>query len=109
MTLGITAAATVYAMVTKTDFTVKWGIVLVLGISVLFLGIFSIFWHNRFLVILYCTLGVILFGIYLIIDTQLILGGKRMQFSIDDYAAAAMLLYIDIIQIFLYLLRMMRS
>jgi hypothetical protein len=73
------------------------------------MGIFSIFWYSRFLYILYCTLGVLLFGIYLIIDTQMILGGKRMQFSIDDYVAAAMLLYIDIIQIFLYILAMLKK
>lgn len=109
MTLAITLAATLYAMFTKTDFTTKWGIILVILCALLFLGIFSIFWYDRFLLILYCTLGVILFGIYLIIDTQLILGGKRLQFSIDDYAAAAMLLYIDIIQIFMYILAMLKK
>lgn len=48
-----------------------------------------------------------LFGIYLIIDTQMILGGKTIELSIDDYALAAMLLYIDIIQIFLYILQLL--
>ena len=38
----------------------------------------------------------------------MILGGKRMKFTIDHYVAAAMLLYIDIIQIFLYILAMLR-
>ena len=108
MTLAITVAATCYAMFTRSDFTVKWGIVVVLLCAMLFMGIFSIFWYSRFLYILYCTIGVLIFGIYLIIDTQMILGGKRMAFTIDHYVAAAMLLYIDIIQIFLYLLAMLR-
>lgn len=108
-TLAITVAATLFAMFSKTDFTVKWGIIIVISSALLFLGIFSIFWHDRFMVILYSSLGVMLFGIYLIIETQLILGGRRLQFSIDDYVTAAMLLYIDIIQIFLYILSMLRK
>jgi FtsH-binding integral membrane protein len=48
-----------------------------------------------------------LFGIYLIIDTQLIIGGKRLELSLDDYVIGALILYMDIIQIFLYLLQMM--
>ena len=50
------------------------------------------------------TLGVFLFGVYLIFDTQLIMGGKRYELSIDDYVVGALILYLDIIMIFLYLL-----
>jgi len=39
-----------------------------------------------------------------VIDTQLIIGGKRLQLSMDEYVVGALLLYIDIIQIFLYIL-----
>jgi FtsH-binding integral membrane protein len=55
---------------------------------------------------LYCCLGVIVFGIYLVIDTQLIIGGKRLEISMDDYVVGALILYMDIIQIFLFLLRL---
>ena len=109
MTLAITISVTVYAMVTKTDFTARWGITWVLLCGLLFMGILSIFFYSQFMYVLFCTLGVVLFGIYLIIDTQLIMGGKRLALSIDDYAAAAMLLYVDIIQMFLYLLSSMRN
>jgi len=47
---------------------------------------------------------VILYGLFLIIDTQLIVGGKKHEMSIDDYIVGALILYIDIITIFLYLL-----
>ena len=47
------------------------------------------------------------FGFYLIVDTQMIMGGKSIELSIDEYILAAMLLYIDIIQIFLYILRIL--
>jgi hypothetical protein len=44
--------------------------------------------------------------LYLVYDTQLIVGGnhRKHQFSIDDYAMAAICLYIDIIQLFLMFL-----
>ena len=47
----------------------------------------------------------LLFGLYLVIDTQMIVGGRSVELAIDQYALAAMLLYIDIVQIFLYILR----
>jgi FtsH-binding integral membrane protein len=69
------------------------------------MGIFCI-WFD-FLTNLYCCFGVILFGIYLVIDTQMIIGGRRFEISTDDYVLAALVLYIDIIQLFLYILRML--
>lgn len=98
---------TVYAIFTPTDFTVKWGIVIVILVAMLMLGIFSIFIWSPFLNNLYCCLGVICFGIYLVIDTQMIIGGRRLEISMDDYVVGALILYIDIIQIFLYILQML--
>jgi FtsH-binding integral membrane protein len=53
-------------------------------------------------------LGAILAGILLIIDTQMIVGGERsFQISMDDYVLGALVLYVDIIRLFLYILRAM--
>ena len=52
-----------------------------------------------------CTLGVFLFGVYLIVDTQMIIGGKRYELTLDDYIVGALVLYLDIIMIFIYLLQ----
>ncbi|CAF1426994.1 unnamed protein product, partial [Rotaria sordida] len=43
-------------------------------------------------------MGVLLF---LAVDTQLIMGGKRHEISAEDYVFASLVLYIDIIYIFL--------
>ena len=100
---------TVYAATTKSDFTIPRGIIFVLITSLLMLGLLGIFWrHNSFLEKLYCTLGAIIFGIYLVIDTQMIIGGKRYSLSFDDYIVGALVLYIDIINLFLYILRLLR-
>jgi hypothetical protein len=79
--------------------------VIVLSAVLLVLFIVTLFTSSPFINNLYCAVGVFLFGIYLIIDTQMILGGKAAELAIDEYAVAAMLIYIDIIQIFLYILR----
>ena len=80
---------------------------MVLLVCLVILGISSIFIDSPFLDNLYCCVGVMLFGFYLIIDTQMIMGGRQVELSIDEYVLAAMLLYIDIIQIFLYLLKIL--
>ena len=54
------------------------------------------------------SLWVLCFAMYIVYDTQLILGGEKRhrQFSIDSYVYAALNLYIDIINMFLLVLGM---
>lgn len=103
--LAIVVALTLYACYTESDFTTSYGIMIVLLVCLVTLGITSMFVDSPFIENLYCMVGVMLFGFYLIVDTQMIMGGKNVELSIDEYILAAMMLYIDIIQIFLYLLR----
>jgi len=106
LTLGVTASLTIYACTTKTDFTFCGGILFCL-VTILFIwGIFSIifgFIANT----LYCILGLIVYSIYLIYDTQLVMGKFGVEYDIDDYVFAALNIYIDIIQIFLYILQLL--
>ena len=53
--------------------------------------------------------GALLFGVYVVLDTQMIVGGRRKQFTIDDYILGALMLYIDIVQLFLYILSILGS
>jgi FtsH-binding integral membrane protein len=39
----------------------------------------------------------------------MIMGGKTIELGVDEYALAALLLYIDIIQIFLYILQLLSN
>lgn len=108
MTAGITVALTIYAMTTKTDFTMCWGFAWVLGFSLFFFGIFAFISGSEFMYKFYCLLGVLAGGLYILIDTQLIMGGKSWQLSEDEYIVGAMILYIDIIYLFLKLLALLR-
>jgi len=59
--------------------------------------------------LVYASLGVILFSFYLLFDIQMMMGGKnkRFQFEEDQYILAAVVIYLDIINIFLYILEIM--
>lgn len=108
----ITLALSAFAVQTKYDFT-GWGpyLMVALLVLVIFGFIVSFFPYNTVATKVYCGIGVLLFSFYLIYDTQLIVGGKnrKMQLSVDDYIVGAMCLYIDIIQLFLYMLSLFGS
>ena len=78
---------------------------MIFGIILLFFGIACIFWRNPIVHLIYACLGALLFSIYLIFDTQLILGQGQFAYSLDDAYLAAIQLYIDVIQLFLMILR----
>ncbi|CAK9035494.1 unnamed protein product [Durusdinium trenchii] len=59
--------------------------------------------------LVYSMCGVLVFSCFIVLDTQLIVGGKhsKFRFGVDDYCMAAINLYMDIVQLFLYLLQLM--
>ena len=46
---------------------------------------------------------------FLAMDTQYIIGGRELELDPDDYVFAALMLYMDIINIFLYILQALGS
>ena len=56
--------------------------------------------------IMYSSVGALIFSCYLVFDIQLLMHGKRVQLSPDDYVFAALNLYLDIVQLFLHILRL---
>ena len=50
---------------------------------------------------------VIVYGLYIVHDTQLIAGDKKYSLSYDDYIVGALIVYIDIVMLFLELLRLL--
>lgn len=114
MALGTTAivfgALTFYACCTKSDFTgcgpyLMCALFAMMGISFMF-SMFALFgggvpsWMHT----LYAAGGAILFSFYIVYDTQLIIGKGKHAVSIDDYVFAALNLYLDVINLFMYIL-----
>lgn len=98
--LGLTA----FAWQTKIDFTKLSGSLFSLLIILIICGILASFIPS--LRVIYAGLGALVFSIFIVYDTQLIIGGehRKLRLSIDDYVMAALSLYIDVIQLFLFLL-----
>ena len=108
MTAAIVIGLTAYAFTTETDFTYQ-GATLFMAVAGLSVAtIFGLFFDSKVYDMIVSFLGACIFGLYLIYDTQLIMGGqgRASQYSIDDYIMAAVNIYIDIIQIFIEILRL---
>ena len=101
LTLFATIGLTVYAMRTTTDFTFLGGILFCFSF-VIFITI--IFYFFIKVTALWLMLGVMCYSLYLIYDTQLIMGNIGISYGIDDYCLAALNLYIDIIYLFIKIL-----
>ena len=54
-----------------------------------------------------CALGALIFGLYIVIDTAIILDGNKYGITNDDYVFCAMLIYLDMINLFLRLLQLL--
>ncbi|XP_074597253.1 protein lifeguard 1-like [Brevipalpus obovatus] len=106
MTTIIVVGLTIFAFQTKIDFTMISGIMFVVILVFCVFGIVAMFWQNKIVHIIYSAGGTLIFSIYLVIDTQLLVGGKRSELSPEDYVLGALMIYMDIINIFLHLLRL---
>lgn len=117
LTVGIFLALTCYAFFTTSDFTgagpyLMAALFVMLGMSLVItlLGFMGI--HSDMLMLMYSGIGVLLFSFYIVYDTQLIIGcykGHEIEFGVDDYCAAALALYLDIINLFLFISELLQQ
>lgn len=106
VTTVIVIALTLFAFQTKIDFTLYSGIMFVVLLVFVIFGFIMLYFPGRKMVIVYSGLGTLIFSCYLVIDTQMIVGGNhKVQFSPEDYVLAAITIYTDIINIFVYVLQ----
>jgi len=105
------AAIIAFAMQTKYDFTGCIAIMFVVMMALFFFGIIILIvavafpQQIRIVYVVYCGLAAVAFMVYLAIDVQLVMGGKRFEISPEDYVFAATQLFLDIVYIFLYILQ----
>lgn len=109
MTCGVVIALTLYAYFTKTDFTVMGSLMFVIACIMILFSIFMLFTQNKTLHIIYSCVGVLAFSIYLIYDTQLIVGNHENKLDVDDFIVGALMLYMDIINLFLHILNLLKQ
>jgi len=107
MTAAMTLALTLYACTTKTDVTYFGGSLFIAGCAIFLMITFSWFFQNTFFEVVVCVCAIVVYGFYLIYDTQLIVGGFSHELGIDDYVIGAIIIYIDVIVLFLRMLRLL--
>lgn len=112
----VTFSLTLFACQTKYDFSGMGPYLCVGGAVLASLGLFM--WIGGMIGLggspafqtvhlLYAAGGALLFACYIVLETQRVVGGKQSrEFGIDDYAPAAISLYTNVIQFFLFLLRL---
>ncbi|XP_070691394.1 protein lifeguard 1 [Pempheris klunzingeri] len=104
----VSFALTLFAMQSKWDFTAANGCLWVFAWTLFSFALLCAILRTQYLYIVYACLGTLLFSLYLVFDTQLILGGKHRKYEIspEEYVFAALNLYLDIVSLFLLLLQL---
>lgn len=106
LTLGIFVALTLFACQTKYDFT-SWMPYLFGGLWALILvGFMAAFFpYNSKVELAYGAVAALIFSGYILVDTQLVM----RHYHVEEEIAAAISLYLDIINLFLAILRILNS
>lgn len=68
----------------------------------------SIFYRGEFFSFIIAVAGAAVFSMYIIYDLQMIMGDRKLNISPEEYIFAALNLYVDIIRIFMELLKILR-
>ncbi|KAH9498725.1 Protein lifeguard 2 [Bulinus truncatus] len=113
---GITAAIclsiSLFAIQTKIDFTMCSGLLFVLVMALFFFGwscliVFYAAGPSYIMQCVYGGLAALVFGLFLIYDTQQVMGGRKYELSPEEYIYGALQLYIDIVYLFIIILGLM--
>ena len=104
---SVVLGLTIYALTTKRDFSMSGGSLFIFGIAISICSLVLLFVPDSpFWTVVYSGASVILFGFYLIYDVQIIVGGGRYEIDMDDYVIGALIVYMDIIMLFLHILKL---
>lgn len=105
VTTGNISTLTLYSFITTIDFAGYLKYYLTLINIIILAIILNFFLYNSLLQLIIICFGCIIFSLMIINDLQMIVGQKHIKykFSTDDQVLAALCLYIDVINIFLYI------
>jgi FtsH-binding integral membrane protein len=106
LTLGIFVALTLFACQTKYDFT-SWMPYLfgALWVLVIFGFMAAFFPHGSTTELVYGVVAALIFSGYILVDTQLVM----RHYHVEEEIAASISLYLDILNLFLAILRILNS
>lgn len=110
ITILVTCGLTGFTIVYKPKLSIIIGAIVVVflglvGILILYLVLLFSGGNVQGVLFLYYFLGVILYGLFLVFDVKR-LTSKKYGLTIDDYVFAALMIYLDIVNLFLEILRL---
>ncbi|XP_068615093.1 protein lifeguard 3-like [Brachionichthys hirsutus] len=111
--MGITAVVcitvTIFCFQTKVDFTSCGGFLSIAGILLVIIGIVTAvvlsYRYVPWLHMLYAAIGALVYTLFLVYNTQLLIGKGELAISPEEYIYGALSLYSDVIQVFLFILQ----
>uniref|UniRef100_A0A6C0LGH3 Uncharacterized protein n=1 Tax=viral metagenome TaxID=1070528 RepID=A0A6C0LGH3_9ZZZZ len=105
ITTGTTTTLILYSLVTTSDFTGYTEYYIVGLVAIILTGTINIFLQNSIFQLLITGFVCLLFSFIIIYDVQMIVAQKHIKykFSLDDSILAAMSLYIDTVNLFIYI------
>uniref|UniRef100_A0A3B3UUX0 Transmembrane BAX inhibitor motif containing 1 n=1 Tax=Poecilia latipinna TaxID=48699 RepID=A0A3B3UUX0_9TELE len=111
--MGITGvvciAVTVFCFQTKVDFTSCGGFLCIAAVLLMIIGIVTSivlsFQYVPWLHMLYAAIGAVVYTLFLVYNTQLLIGNRELAISPEEYIYGALSLYVDIVHIFLFILQ----
>ncbi|KAI5608991.1 protein lifeguard 1 isoform X2, partial [Silurus asotus] len=106
-TLVISFSIIIFSAQTRVEFTLWNGVLIVLAVDLLMFGFFTAFYYSNALQVVYGCLGALVYSLFLAIDCQLVMGREKYSLSPEEYIFAALIIYLDIIIIFLYILMLL--
>mmetsp|Transcript_9511 Transcript_9511/g.27204 ORF Transcript_9511/g.27204 Transcript_9511/m.27204 type:complete len:148 (-) Transcript_9511:266-709(-) len=110
LTALVTVGLTVFACQTKYDFTMMGGVLVGILLALVGASLIMMFFPATTIgTIIISSVGAVLFSAYLVYDIQLLIGGRTHEYGPDDYVAASLSIYLDIINLFLYLLQLLSA
>ncbi|XP_061775546.1 protein lifeguard 1 isoform X2 [Nerophis ophidion] len=103
-TLAISFTIIAFSAQTRYDLSICHGLLLVLAVDLLMFGVFSTFYYSYIAEVCYGTLGALVYALFLMFDCQLMMGLMGHRLDPEEYVTAALMIYLDIMLIFIYLL-----
>jgi len=105
LTLAAFGGLTLYALLSRRDFS-AWGSFFMIGVLVLFVAlILNMFVHSAAISLWTSAIGVLIFSGLLVFDTWRIL--RSGTFGKDDYVIAAVQIYLDLLNMFVFILSLL--
>ncbi|XP_061549854.1 protein lifeguard 1 [Phycodurus eques] len=103
-TLAISLTIIAFSAQTRYDFSCCYGLLLILAVDLLMFGVFSSFYYLHIVQVCYGCLGALLYSLFLMADCQLMMGVLSYRLDPEEYVTAALVIYLDIMLIFIYLM-----